>query len=830
MPNFPGSGNALPGVYSEVVTLSRGVSVPGGVRTAVIMGEGSRRETIVASAVGGGRDGLNPQYTSASGSDGRHFILNNYPLISNRTQLFKNGIPLSLIEQPISTTPLSSQFDARIDINNGRIELQTARLVDQGGDYYSASATNVGNGTVNGLSLVDPNAPTETWVARCVSTRRDGYGIPIDGYGKFIVQGTVSGIILDGYGNQIVWQSNGSTVSNGILSFSITDGTTTFREGDKFTINVQGGALVKGDSLTATYIAVADINDIEYFTDQVSVQAKHGYPSLTNRLSLGAQLAFSNNTPGIYTIQCAPSIPRRVSYSLVSSAPATPPTIDDLRFPLPVNIVPDVDSSIHFFITDPITGVETQILPNKVSFYDPSITSNPSSFVFGPSYAYSYTVILNEAEVKKGEDGELTALTATTAVFSSSTVAFGVDDASASRSLKIYDAAYPDNNGTFAITQVKGGKLYISRNPMTQPGSFASEPDLINTSKLRFQVVDSSVQSAEILFTQDLALSAGQSLRATVVDEKDATFFDVGWTNAYAALQKVDLDIVVPLPSQTISAIFANGQSHVTTMSNVKNKRERALFIGAIQGLTPDNVVGLTPAAVEDIGIFEGVQGDDITEILSGDIEDLTDYGVPNSYGKSIRTVYFYPDQIVVQIGADRVFVDGFFISAAAAGYLCGMPNIAIPLTNKTLSGFTILRDKLFAPVTLENLAAAGITVLQPVLGGGLVLWGKTTTGSGFPEEEEISILFIRDRIAKVLRTAFGGFIGNPESPTFLGSLYVRADGIMKSFVSQGIITAYQDLSVKRDAVDPRQWNISVGVQPTYPVNWIYIRVNLGVL
>src|SRR5690606_6813587 len=128
-------------------------------------------------------------------------------------------------------------------------------------------------------------------------------------------------------------------------------------------------------------------------------------------------------------------------------------------------------------------------------------------------------------------------------------------------------------------------------------------------------------------------------------------------------------------------------------------------------------------------------------------------------------------------------------------------------LTNKTLSGFTILRDKLFRPITLEQLSASGITVLQPVTGGGRVLHGKTTTNSGFVEEQEISIIFIRDRIAKTMRAGFQGFIGNAESNTLQGSLMSRASGILNGFVSQGLITAFSNLKVARDSVDPTQWN-----------------------
>jgi len=184
----------------------------------------------------------------------------------------------------------------------------------------------------------------------------------------------------------------------------------------------------------------------------------------------------------------------------------------------------------------------------------------------------------------------------------------------------------------------------------------------------------------------------------------------------------------------------------------------------------------------------------------------------------------------VVQIGADRTLVDGFFMAAAAAGFLSAMANIAVPLTNKVLGGFTILSDKQYRPIILEQLTAAGITVLQPTTGGGKVIRGQTTTNSGYLEEIEISIVFIRDRIAKSMRAAMQGFIGTAESRLLKGSLTSRATSMLSGFISQGYITAWQDLTIARDEVDPTQWNISVHVQPTYPVNFIYIEFTVGIL
>jgi hypothetical protein len=129
----------------------------------------------------------------------------------------------------------------------------------------------------------------------------------------------------------------------------------------------------------------------------------------------------------------------------------------------------------------------------------------------------------------------------------------------------------------------------------------------------------------------------------------------------------------------------------------------------------------------------------------------------------------------------------------------------------------------------LEQLTAAGACILQPVSGGGRVVWGLTTTQSGLPEEEEISIVFIRDAVAKILRGSFTGFVGLPESTTISADLNLIANKTLQGLVGS-MITNFAVAGVTRDPLEPRQWNIIVKVQPTYPVNWIYIKVNVGLI
>lgn len=924
--NIPGGGEILPSVVTNIETQSSGASVPGGVRVAAIIGLGSRSETLVTSARGDGDDGLNSDYSSSTDSDGRHFLLGTVPIISNRAKLYKNGILLSGVEAQIDNNTFSSLFDYRLDIETGEIELQRAALVDQGGSYYSVGSTNIGAGTLHNLVLSDVNAPTETWTIKCISVQRNGGGQPVQETARFVAFGSVSGNILDSDGNPAVWVANDTSSTNSVLTFSIledqTGGTSDvpFREGDYFTVRVSGGALKKNDSLTATYIAESDLNDPVFFDNTQEITTKHGAASLENTISLGAQIAFANVTPGIMTVQAAPALPRRTSYELSDAVDATSETLEDFVLPLPPGVNPGASTTIHFFTTHPTTGVETQLLPNKLEFNTLGESGQPTveDFVFDDTNppsgnSFSYSVIQQDATLNFGNDGYLNRdlTTRINATFSTASTSF--NSSYIGKTITIVDATNQANNGTFDIVGVEDGALEIraadtpafedfvnessisfrlihpvtgdvvasssgtdgvlvatgstatatltssaldftplapfanaykleitastngnvgmfditaynsGTDTLTIAKSFVSEDDI------QFQVIDSSETSSYVVVNHNVVPN-NYALRVTIVDERDETFFDAGWTNALASLETVEVDMIVPLPTQTISAVFQNALAHCNVMSDSLNKKERILLCGAINGLIPANLTGERQTAVEDIGILEGLQGDSAAEILAGNTEDLTNYSVPDAFGNTFRCVYFFPDQIAVQVGSDRQLVDGFYIAAAAAGYLSGSQNIAVPLTRKILTGFTILRNRQFSNRTLRQLATAGVCAVQPVTGGGRVVWGITTTQSGFVEEEEISIVFIRDRVAKNFRAGLDGFIGNPESIDTVPSISTRAEKLLQSFISQKLITDYKDLVVKRDSVVPTQFNVTARVQPTYSINFVYVNVAVGLL
>src|ERR1035437_4001212 len=503
MANIPGGTGVLPGAFTDVITASRGVAIPGGTRIAAMIGEGSTDQTLVSQAQGSGGDGLDSTYSTVTGADGRHFLASNAPFNAGRTTLFKNGIPLVGTETLIDSNAFSSQFDYRIDISTGKIELQRAHLVDQGGIFYIALSCNVGVGSVNNLTLLDVNAPPETWTIRCVSVQRDAGNLPISNTAKFLAFGSVSGAKLDANGNPIVWMANNAVVSNGTISFSIQETVPAFpfREGDAFTIKVASGVLNRSDSLTINAIPSLFLNDPVLVQGMGDVVSRHGLPSVSNSLSLGAQLAFANSASVLITAQAAPAMPRRTSFVLDTDVNSTALDNDEFTFPLPVGVTPDFNSQIHFFVKNNATNVEKQVLPNKFTYYTLDTGGQPTTNTFIQDNAaapagnsYAYTVKQSFETLNFAADGYMARNPAfhNQGTFSSPSVIF--DSTYVGKALKIIDSVNSSNLGLFNVTAVTNGSLYVVADggiaaPATNFNSTWMS-DFVNDTAVTFSVVN----------------------------------------------------------------------------------------------------------------------------------------------------------------------------------------------------------------------------------------------------------------------------------------------------------------------------------------------------
>ena len=132
------------------------------------------------------------------------------------------------------------QVNNNLVLSGGIAPVGPRFVVQPGGNNYLPYSNNIGIGTINNLSVVSSAALSETWNIKCIFVQRDNNNNPIPNTAKFIAIGSISGEQRDIYTNPIVWVANGPNVSGNVLSFSITEGGTSFREGDGFMAQVIG--------------------------------------------------------------------------------------------------------------------------------------------------------------------------------------------------------------------------------------------------------------------------------------------------------------------------------------------------------------------------------------------------------------------------------------------------------------------------------------------------------------------------------------------------------------------------------------------------------------
>ena len=253
-----------------------------------------------------------------------------------------------------------------------------------------------------------------------------------------------------------------------------------------------------------------------------------------------------------------------------------------------------------------------------------------------------------------------------------------------------------------------------------------------------------------------------------------------------------DIDVVASV--QTVAL------QHVEFMSSVRQRKERTLWTGGYEGYGFDEA--LDPQT-----------------------------GVAKVFGKSFRCMYFFPERIRTVIAGETAYLDGQFLAACGAGHLAGTSYLPTPLTRKNLVGFDIEKNYKYTIDQLNLLGDDGLTVVEPLSSGGRVVYGLTTVQSGNPVEEEISVVRIRDYVAKTARVILEErFIGGVIDNQTVANVKDTTVSILESLVAQRILTQYANVTVKVDSIEPRQINVGFDVAPVFPLNWIKIEFSIGVL
>ena len=74
------------------------------------------------------------------------------------------------------------------------------------------------------------------------------------------------------------------------------------------------------------------------------------------------------------------------------------------------------------------------------------------------------------------------------------------------------------------------------------------------------------------------------------------------------------------------------------------------------------------------------------------------------------------------------------------------------------------------------------------------------------------------------------GYVGGVQNSDTNALVGARVRSIMAAMASQGLITSFTNIRVEQDKVDPRQINVYVRFSPAYPINYVFIDIEVGVV
>jgi hypothetical protein len=65
--------------------------------------------------------------------------------------------------------------------------------------------------------------------------------------------------------------------------------------------------------------------------------------------------------------------------------------------------------------------------------------------------------------------------------------------------------------------------------------------------------------------------------------------------------------------------------------------------------------------------------------------------------------------------------------------------------------------------------------------------------------------------------------------PTTIPSITSSVKNTLEGLVGQGLLTGFTNLMVKRNPIEPRQYDVSVTIAPATPINWVFVDVTVQI-
>lgn len=254
-------------------------------------------------------------------------------------------------------------------------------------------------------------------------------------------------------------------------------------------------------------------------------------------------------------------------------------------------------------------------------------------------------------------------------------------------------------------------------------------------------------------------------------------------------------DIIAPL--STDPQVFAYLNQHCVFMSAPRMEGERMGIVGC--------AVGTTPLGAQSIA-----RG------LSSELMMLC-----------------YPDSYVVSVtdnegNSSDQLVDGSFMAAAIAGSTCNPSvDVATPLTRRQIFGFK-QAGRTLDPTEANQVAVAGVTVLEPKDNALQIRHGLTTKPDTVITRTP-SVTMTIQLVQQTIRRMLDPFIGQKFSGSVLKSAESAMTAAFNGLIEQKIVAKVTSINVTVDEDDPTIMRAEAVYVPVFPLEYIVATMNVRV-
>lgn len=252
----------------------------------------------------------------------------------------------------------------------------------------------------------------------------------------------------------------------------------------------------------------------------------------------------------------------------------------------------------------------------------------------------------------------------------------------------------------------------------------------------------------------------------------------------------IDKPIYYVVPLSTDPLVHAYTKFHVNQQSSTIERRERMAYLGGSANYS----------------IFD--HQDSVNSLK----DERIVWVAPSSWN-----IEYVDTNNVTQ----SVNVDGTY-GAVAVSAIASVRDPSTPLTRKQIVGLKPLVT--YDKVKQNLLAESGCLVVETFGAVSRVRHQLTTYGNGPIESKEISLVQLRDHVSIILRQnledEFPGQKILRATPQIIKSYSER---IFEGLVAQEIINGFSNLTARQNDIDPTQVDITVSIDPIYPLNYLLV-------